>query len=266
MKYHEILIMWDWEPRAPHKLLSPMGNSQDEREEEGEGTAAIVDLVTGWRTDGDDGLEEVHRGVGAAEPVGGLADKLPVLILLDGDGPEDGVDVLIVVDEVSDPVVLVGGEGVTQPVLVPLDGGGRVGVNLTLQVHVELESLAQPLPGYLDGGRVLHLNINVPPSSGPHHIGGHTVVSSSVLPLNFLDGENVPLVDEATSGQLDVVLSPPVYFRRRIAAGVTFQDDPVPLPGDDRPGGVVGDDGRPPHVERDHRLHLVSQSHQNLTP
>ena len=30
---------------------------EEGREEEGEGTAAVVDLVTGWRTDGDDGID-----------------------------------------------------------------------------------------------------------------------------------------------------------------------------------------------------------------
>ena len=92
------------------------------REEERESEAAVVDLVTGWRADWDNGLEQLYSSIGAPESVGGFTYELAVLILLNGHGPQYGVDMLVVVDEVSDPVVLVGGERVGQPLRDQLPG------------------------------------------------------------------------------------------------------------------------------------------------
>ena len=49
------------------------------REEERESEAAVVDLVTGWRTDGDDGLEELHVALGLAHDVDRPARVIRVL-------------------------------------------------------------------------------------------------------------------------------------------------------------------------------------------
>ena len=43
----------------------------------------------------------------------------------------------------------------------PLYGRRRVGLDLALQVHVELEGLAQALAGDLDGRLELHLHVHV---------------------------------------------------------------------------------------------------------
>ena len=68
--------------------------------------------------------------LGFAQNVDGLAGVVCILLLLDCNDTEDGVGVLVVKGEMGNAVVLIVGN--ENSVSVPLDGWGRVSLNLAL--------------------------------------------------------------------------------------------------------------------------------------
>ena len=226
---------------------------------------AVVNFVTSWRTDGNNCLEQLYGGVGCTQSICGLTNILLILILFYGHCSENGVHMLVVIDKMSNSEMLICCEWIRFSQHVPLDGRRWIGLYLTLQVHVKLEGLTQPLPWNLDGWRMFHLHVNVPPGPSAHHVGGHAVVGAPVPPLHLVNDQLVALEDKAAGGQQLVVLPSPVNDGVGVAGGVTPEDDPVALPGDDRSGGVVGDDRRSSDNQRNFSINLVSESHQHLT-
>ena len=143
---------------------------------------AVIVAITSRRTNGHHRLKEDNVALGFTQNIDCLARVVGVLLLLNRDHPENGVDVLVVECKVGNHVVLV----VVQQniVSVPFDGWWWVSLDMALEVHVELEGLAQPLSGDVDHGRELHLHVNVSSSSLAYHVGGYAVVSSSVFLLH----------------------------------------------------------------------------------
>ena len=153
--------------------------------------------------------------LGFAQNVDGLAGVVCILLLLDCNDTEDGVGVLVVKGEMGNAVVLIVGN--ENSVSVPLDGWGRVSLNLALQVHVKLEGLAEPPTGYaqhwrklnlkssyllvhqkdiiLSCGHWTYLNVNVSSCPLSDDISGDAVVGPSVLLGHIGENEIVAFED-----------------------------------------------------------------------
>ena len=66
-------------------------------------------------------------------------------------------------------------------VSVPLDGRRRVGLDVALEIGVELEGLADSLPNDFDGGRELDFDVNVTTSADADDVGGDAVVCAAMV-------------------------------------------------------------------------------------
>ncbi len=194
--------------------------------------------------------------------VDGLARISCVLLLLYGDDAEDGVGELIVKGEVGQLVVLIVGQ--QDVVAVPLDGRRRIRFNMTLQIHVKLQGLAQAFSRDLDGGLELNLHVHIPARALTDHVGGHAVVSATVLLGNLLERQVIAFGHGLVGGKRSVILAAPVDLRWWISTGVATQHHLLAISCHNWSGRVVRDNRRPAHDERHIRSLLVRESYEHL--
>ena len=102
---------------------------------------AVVDLITSRWTDGNDSFKQLNSSISLAKSVLCFTNILLVLELFNCDSSEDCVDMLVIIDEMCNSVMLVGGQLFLFTQFIPLDGRGRIGGDLTLKIHVKLKCL-----------------------------------------------------------------------------------------------------------------------------
>ena len=64
-------------------------------------------------------LKELNSATTFSEPVGGFANVFPVLKLFNSHRPQNRVDMLIIIDKMSDSVMLICGQGLRFTQLIP---------------------------------------------------------------------------------------------------------------------------------------------------
>jgi hypothetical protein len=156
----------------------------------------VVRLATSRRAHRNDSFEQVHLGLSLTQFVDGTAQVVAILTFLDGDDTQGGIGEFIGRGKLGDTVMLVGGQ--LDFVFQPNDGRWREGFDVTLQVHVVLEGLAQPGTWHSDDGCEFDFQVDVAAITFADSVVGDTVVGAAILLVDRVDFQNVTGVGGAT--------------------------------------------------------------------
>lgn len=140
----------------------------------------------------DDSLEEMDFRFVLSQLVDSLALVVTVLTLLDRDDAQSRVGELIGGGEVRDAVVLVVRQD--DVVLDPDDCGWWIGFNVTLDVHVVLQSLTQTRTRGGDDRRELDFQVDISAISTTDSVVSHAIVRSTVFLAHRSDLHDISVV------------------------------------------------------------------------